>query len=123
MGDFSNEKLDPITPKFARRGLRDPLGLFDKPKVPKPTAQEKELERRQRKELDELTRESNARLKGIKRGAVGRRTLLGGGGARGIHSGLGGGGGSTGGPGRPSRVGGGGAGVRPGILSRGGRAR
>ncbi len=121
MGNFNNQKGDPVTPKFLRRGLRDPLGLFDAPKTPKPSAQEVELERRQRKAINDLTRESNARLKGLKRGTVGRSTLLGGAGARGILSGSGGGGGSSGGPSRPGRFGGagrsaGGAGRRAGIL-------
>ncbi len=53
------------------------MGIFRKPKTPAPTAQEKELERRQRTELDELTREENERLKAIKRQSRGRRTLLG----------------------------------------------
>lgn len=50
---------------------------FSKPKTPQPTAQEKELERRQRQELDKLTDQENARLKSMKRGARGRRMLMG----------------------------------------------
>ncbi len=52
------------------------MGLFDKPKTPKPTAQELSLERRQRRELDKLTDEENRRIKLAKRGAGGRRALL-----------------------------------------------
>ena len=54
------------------------MGFFKKPKTSAPTVQELELERRQRSELDKLTREENERLKAIKRGARGRRSLLGG---------------------------------------------
>ena len=53
------------------------FGVFRKPGTPATTDQEKELERRQRTELDELTREENERLKAIKRQARGRRMLLG----------------------------------------------
>ena len=53
------------------------FGAFKRPGTPEQTAQEKELERRQRTELDELTREENERLKAIKRQSRGRRTLLG----------------------------------------------
>ncbi len=104
--------------------------LFDKPKTPGQTAQERELERRQRTELDELTREENERLKAIKRQARGRRTLLGafrnattgsgvgsgavrGGGAVARRGGGGPAGGSAGGGGRTSR----------GILGSGGSQR
>ena len=68
------------------------FGLFDKPKTPGQTAQEKELERRQRTELDELTREENERLKAIKRQSRGRRTLLGSFSSAGTGTKLGGGG-------------------------------
>ena len=103
------------------------FGLFDKPKTPGQTAQEKELERRQRTELDELTREENERLKAIKRQARGRRTLLGSFSNAGKGTKLGGGGvrggggvarrGAGPGDGGP---GGGGAGGRS-ILGSGGR--
>lgn len=91
MGDFSLSDLI-VSPKQTLRRPLDPAGLFRKPKVPPPTAEELELRRRQRKELDELTRESNQRLKSIKRGRVGRRTLLGSGSELGIQRGLGSGG-------------------------------
>lgn len=87
--------------------------MGSKPKAPKPTAQELELQRQQRETLDDLTRESNQRLKAIKRGQVGRRTLLGSGGELGIPGARGGGPGG----GRPGRSGGGSGG---GILSSGG---
>jgi hypothetical protein len=92
--------------------------MGSKPKAPKPTAQELELQRSQRQQLDELTRDSNQRLKAIKRGQVGRRTLLGSGselgipGVRGVGAGAG----------RPGRGGGGvgGAVGGGGILGSGG---
>ena len=59
-----------------------------RPKTPAPTAQEKELERRQRSELFDLDREKNERLKGIKRRRRGRRTLLGSGSELGIRPGV-----------------------------------
>jgi hypothetical protein len=88
------------------------------PKAPKPTAQELELQRRQRTELDELTRDTNTRLKGIKRGQVGRRTLLGSGselGIPGVRAG-----GQVGRPGRGGGGGSAGAGGGGGIMSSGG---
>ncbi len=94
------------------------MGIFKKPKTPPPTAQEKELERRQRSDLDELVREENERLKAIKRGARGRRSLLGG-----SIANLGGGGGGTnpggGGGGGPRGRGGPGGGGGGGSPSRG----
>ena len=91
------------------------MGLFKKPRTPKPTAQDIELESQQRKQINELTRESNQRLKRIKHGRVGRATLLGGG-ERGIVPGISAGG-VRGGPGtasRPGRRGGGSGGSRGG---------
>lgn len=91
--------------------------MGSKPKAPKPTAQELELQRQQREQLDELTQETNTRLKAIKRGQIGRRTLLGSGGELGIPGARGTGPGS----GRPGRGGGSGtAGSGGGILSSGG---
>ncbi len=95
------------------------MGIFKKPKTPPPTAQEKELERRQRSDLDELVREENERLKAIKRGARGRRSLLGG---SITNIGTGGGtntGGGAGGGGVRGRGGAGGGGGRSGSPSRG----
>ncbi len=90
------------------------MGIFKKPKTPPPTAQEKELERRQRSDLDELVREENERLKAIKRGARGRRSLLGGSITSNAQGGggtnPGGGGGGVRGRGGPSGGGGGGRG-------------
>ena len=106
------------------------MGIFRKPKAPAPTAQEKELERRQRTELDELTREENERLKAIMRQARGRRTLLGAFSSGGTGTRLGGGGVRGGGGvarrgGGPAGSGsGGGGGSRSGggsILGSGGR--
>ncbi len=95
-------------------------GLFKKPKAPALTAQDKELERRQRSELDDLQREENDRLKAIKRGARGRRTLLGSGSELGIQPGLGSAGiRATGTPSR-SRSGGGGGGAGRAARVRGG---
>lgn len=108
--------------------------MGSKPKAPKPTAFEQDLERRQRSELDKLTREENERLKAIKRQSRGRRTLLGtselglmpgfggavrgrAGGGRGggiMGPGGGGGGGSSGGGGIMG--GGRGGGVGPGMA-------
>ena len=73
MGDFGQSAID----ESKRFGHKLTGGIFRKPKTPPLTAQELELERRQRKELDELTREENERLKAIKRGQRGRRSLLG----------------------------------------------
>lgn len=62
-----------------------------KPKTPKPTAQELELQRNQRDELDDLTRNRNESLKALKRTLGGRRGLLGSGSELGIRpSGAGG---------------------------------
>ena len=102
------------------------MGIFKRPKTPAPTAQEKELERRQRTELDELTREENERLKAIKRQSRGRRTLLGS--FRGTTTGSGVGGAGRGGGGTVARRGGPGGGgiagaVARGILGSGGAAR
>lgn len=58
--------------------------MGSKPKTPAPTASEIEAERRARRELDNLTRDENARLKGLKRGRQGRRGLLGSGSERGV---------------------------------------
>ena len=82
------------------------FGIFKKPKTPGQTPEELELEERQRSELDKLTRETNIRLKAIKRGKAGRRTLLGSGSELGVD-GLGGVG-VRGGPSRASRARGGG---------------
>lgn len=102
-----------------------------KPKTPKPTAQELELQRNQRDEINDLTRDRNSSLKALKRTLGGRRGLLGSGselgigvrGARGGGSGsssgglgirgagggiMGSGGGAGGGGGGGSRGGGGG---------------
>lgn len=71
-------------------------------KTPEKTQQEIEAERRLRESANDLTREENERLKAIKRGQRGRRSLLGGGSELGIAGprGAGAGGGSRGG-GRP----------------------
>lgn len=61
--------------------------MGSKPKAPKPTAQELELQRNQRTELDQLTRDRNSQLKAIKRTLGGRRGLLGSGSERGIAGG------------------------------------
>lgn len=92
--------------------------MGSKPKAPKPTAQELELQRRQRDELDDLTRDTNQRLKALKRGTLGRRTLLGSGSELGIP-GVRGAGAAAG---RPGRGGGGAAGSvgSGGILGSGG---
>ena len=100
------------------------FGVFRKPGTPATTDQEKELERRQRTELDELTREENERLKAIKRQARGRRMLLGSFINATTAVGRGGGGGRRGGgPGTPAGgAGGGGAGdggASGGILGSG----
>lgn len=50
---------------------------MSKPKVKPKTGTELELERRQRTELDRLTRENNEKLKAIKRGRTGERSLFG----------------------------------------------
>lgn len=68
-----------------------------KPKTPKPTAQELELQRNQRDELNNLARDRNSSLKALKRTLGGRRGLLGSGSELGIGvrgSGQGGGSGS-----------------------------
>lgn len=91
--------------------------MGSKPKAPAPTAQELELQRRQREELDDLTRDSNERLKALKRGRVGRQTLLGGGSELGIPGVRGTGAGA----GRPGRGGGGVGGAGSGgIMGSGG---
>lgn len=61
--------------------------MGSKPKAPKPTAQELELQRRQRDDLDNLTRDRNSMLKAIKRTLGGRKSLLGSGSERGVRSG------------------------------------
>lgn len=63
-----------------------------KPKTPKPTAQELELQRNQREELDDLTRNRNESMKALKRTLGGRRGLLGSGSELGIRPGGAGGG-------------------------------
>lgn len=99
------------------------FNVFKRPPTPGQTPEEAELEERQRSELNKLTRETNLRLKAVKRGKAGRRTLLGSGSELGVQ-GLGGAG-PRGGPGRAGRVGGrggGGGGSRAktgGILDRG----
>ena len=98
------------------------FGVFKKPGTPGQTAQEKELERRQRTELDELTREENERLKAIKRQARGRRVLLGSFTNSTTGSGVGSGGGGGGVARRGGGPGGGGGGGGPsggGILGSG----
>lgn len=55
-----------------------------KPKTPKPTAQELELQRSQRDELNDLTTDRNSSLKALKRTLGGRRGLLGSGSELGI---------------------------------------
>lgn len=94
------------------------MGLFKKPKAPKPTANDRELERRQRSEADDLINEKNQRLKAIKRGRRGRSTLIGSGSERGIERGGVGGAGVRGGGGGVKS--GGAARVSGGILSSGG---
>lgn len=88
--------------------------MGSKPKAPAPTAQDLELQRRQRTELDQLTRDTNERLKAQQRGRVGRRTLLGGGSELGTAAVR-----PPGPAGRPGAPGGGG-GAR-GLLGSGGR--
>lgn len=108
--------------------------MGSKPDTPEPTAQELEAERRARRSLDELTREENERLKGIKRRRRGRQTLLGSGSELGILPGMGAAGVRPGGSGRAGTGsgggggrGGGGGGIRRpsggGILSAGGGTR
>ncbi len=129
MGEFDFGKISPSISakgdpkKTIEQSLKNqnPFEFFPKPKTPKPTAQELEVERRQRKELDELTRESNSRLKAIKRGQVGRRTLLGSNTTRSTQDGIGGVGVRNRGAGAAARFGGGtspGGGIRPGLFSR-----
>lgn len=91
--------------------------MGSKPKTPKPTAQELELQRGQREELDDLTRSRNESLKAIKRSLGGRRTLLGSGSELGIRPVAAGGRGGAGGQGLGIRGGGG------GIMSSGGGSR
>lgn len=81
-----------------------------KPKTPKPTAQELELQRNQRGELNDLTRDRNSSLKALKRTLGGRRGLLGSGSELGIgvRSRGGGGASSSGATGLGVRGGGGG---------------
>lgn len=96
-----------------------------KPKTPKPTAQELELQRNQRGELDDLTRNRNESLKALKRTLGGRRNLLGSGSELGIRP-AGEGGRSRGGQAAGVRGGAGGGGgggsssSGGGILSSGG---
>ena len=96
------------------------FNVFKKRPAPGQTPEELELEERQRSELDKLTRETNVRLKAIKRGKAGRRTLLGSGSELGVQ-GLGGAG-PRGGPSRPGRVRTGGAGGKGGAGRGGARA-
>jgi hypothetical protein len=84
-----------------------------KPKTPKPTAQELELQRNQRDETNDLARDRNSSLKALKRTLGGRRGLLGSGSELGIGGRSPGGGGSNG-SGLGIRGGGG------GLLSSGG---
>lgn len=51
--------------------------MGSKPKTPAPTQSEIEADRFARKTSNDLTRDENARLKGIMRGRGGRRSLLG----------------------------------------------
>ena len=109
------------------------MGLFKKVRTPNKTPQELELERKQRKDIDQLTRETNSQLKSIKRGQSGRNTLLGSGGPRGIRDDGSGSvlqrrpGGSSGGGGRRGfgggQGGGGGAGRGRGGILRSGQRR
>lgn len=107
-----------------------------KPKTPKPTAQELELQRNQRDELNDLTRDQNSSLKALKRTLGGRRGLLGSGSELGIgvRSRGGGSGSSAGGLGirgagggimssGGGSGGGGGAGGSGGGYGRGGGSR
>ena len=55
-----------------------------KPKTPKPTAQELELQRQQRDDINQEARDRNATLKALKRTLGGRRGLLGSGSELGI---------------------------------------
>ena len=80
MGDFTQRLID----ESKRIGHDLTGGLFKKPKTPPKTSQELELEARQRKELNEITREKNERLKALKRSRLGRKTLLGSGSELGI---------------------------------------
>ncbi len=97
------------------------MGLFKKPKAPKPTQGQIALENRQRSDLDKLTREENERLKSIKRGRQSRRSLLGSAGIRGTDESSGGGGRGGGGfGGRRGRGGGAGAGGGGSVGSGGG---
>ena len=94
------------------------MGFLKKPKAPKPTGSEIELERSQRSELDKLTRDENERLKAIKRRQRGRQSLFGSAGVRNADETLGTvGGGTAGGPGGRRGRGGGGS-----ILSSASRA-
>lgn len=108
---------------FDKKVVKGITGIFKKPKSPKRTAADLDLERRQRLEADELTRDENERLKAIKRGRQGRRTLLGSAGIRGRQQGPQGGGPSSGfaGVGGGARAGAnaGGAAAARTILSRG----
>ena len=94
------------------------MGFLKKPKAPKPTGSEIELERSQRSELDKLTRDENERLKAIKRRQRGRQSLFGSAGVRNADETLGNAaGGTAGGPGGRRGRGGGGS-----ILSSASRA-
>lgn len=88
------------------------------PKTPKPSAQELELQRTQREDLNNLAADRNSSLKALKRTLGGRRGLLGSGSELGIgiRPQGGGGGGSSAGGGLGIRGGGG------GLLSAGGGA-
>lgn len=95
--------------------------MGSRPKTPAPTAMELEAERRARRELDTLTSEENERLKAIRRGRTGRRTLLGSGSELGLGRGLGAGGLRPPGGGGGTRSGGSGGGVRGGAGAAGTR--
>lgn len=92
--------------------------MGSRPKTPKPTAQELELQRSQRDDLNDLSRDRNASLKALKRTLGGRRGLLGSGSELGIGVRPQGGGGSSSSGGNLGIRGGSGG----GIMSSGGSA-
>lgn len=54
------------------------MGFMKKPKSPKPSAQEKSMDLRQKKMLDEEIAEQESRFKALARGKLGSASLLGG---------------------------------------------
>lgn len=93
---------------IVKKAVRESTAFLRRPKTPGQTPEELELEERQRSELNKLTRETNVRLKAVKRGRAGRRSLLGSGSELGV-AGIAGGG-VRGGTGTAARVRGGGGG-------------